>query len=151
MSLTLAHLQPGEVTLDDLRTVIDLWADQSPERERTSRSRSGSSGSGPPRRATWNVTPATRSPRVPNHAPDLLPHVDTQLLAVAQNERDLLALTLLLDLGIRKAELRGIMVRDSTSPRRHMTVFGKGPKERVPPLRGRVGSSRRRLPCSRRT
>ena len=30
MSLTLAHLQPAEVTLDDLRTVIDLWADKEP-------------------------------------------------------------------------------------------------------------------------
>lgn len=43
MSITLAHLEPGEVTLDDLRTVIDFGADREPQRARsgTRRSREG--------------------------------------------------------------------------------------------------------------
>ena len=31
MSVTLAHLEPDEVTLDDLRNVIDSWADREPQ------------------------------------------------------------------------------------------------------------------------
>ena len=140
-ALTLVHLQPGEVTLDDLRTVIDLWADKEP---RTRKNVTVAI------RQFWkwvvdevyaDVSPATRMryPKIPRRAPDLLPlHVDTQLLAVANHIRDRLALALLLDLGIRKSELGGVMVRDLDLARRHITVFGKGAKERVLPLRGRV-------------
>jgi integrase len=76
---------------------------------------------------------------VPNRAPDLLPQVlDTQRLAVAEIERDLLALIVLLDLGLRKSELGAIRVRDLDLARRVLTVFGKGQKERVLPMRGRI-------------
>jgi site-specific recombinase XerD len=141
MSLTLAHLQPAEVSLDDLRIVIDLWADKEP---RTRKNVTVAI------RQFWkwvvdegyrDVSPATRLryPKIPRRAPDLLPlHVDTQLLAAAEHIRDQLALALLLDLGIRKAELGGVMVRDIDLARRMITVFGKGAKERVLPLRGRV-------------
>ena len=47
-------------------------------------------------------------------------------------------LTVLLDLGVRKSELGGVMVRDLDLGRRILTVFGKGQKERVLPVRGRL-------------
>jgi integrase/recombinase XerD len=76
---------------------------------------------------------------VPKRAPDLLPRaIDTQLLAAAETDRDMLALIVLLDLGLRKSELGAIMVRDFDLSRRVLTVFGKGQKERVLPLRGRI-------------
>jgi site-specific recombinase XerD len=48
------------------------------------------------------------------------------------------ALLVLLDCGVRRAELAGIRIRDFDRARRQLTVFGKGQKERVIPLRGRI-------------
>ncbi len=71
--------------------------------------------------------------------PDLLPlRVDTQLLKVSRTARDRLALAILLDLGVRKSELGRLMVRDLDLGRRILTVFGKGQKERILPVRGRL-------------
>jgi integrase len=47
-------------------------------------------------------------------------------------------LLVLLDCGVRRAELGGIRMRDFDLARRQLTVFGKGQKERVIPLRGRI-------------
>jgi integrase/recombinase XerC len=141
MSLTLSNLEPRDVTIEDLRTVIDLWADREPRTRKKVTSAIRSFWTWAEDEGYVERSPAAklRSPKAPNHAPDLLPQaVDTQLLSVAQNERDLLALIVLLDLGIRKAELRGIMVRDFDLSRRTLTVFGKGQKGRVLPLRGRI-------------
>jgi integrase/recombinase XerC len=45
---------------------------------------------------------------------------------------------MLLDLGLRRSELTGIRVGDVDLARRTVTIFGKGQKSRVLPLRGRV-------------
>jgi integrase/recombinase XerD len=140
MAVTLARHQPGDVTLDDLRLVIDLWAD----REANTRRKVTSTIKGFWRWAEDEAhverSPAARlrTPKRPKHAVPLLPAVDTQLLAVAETVRDRLALLVLLDLGVRRSELTGIMCRDFDLGRRRLTVFGKGQKHRVLPLRGRI-------------
>jgi integrase len=141
MSLTLADKDPLEVTVDDLRDVIDLWAD----REARTRAKVTSVV-----RAFWSwaeeqdqvpFSPAAklRRPRAPRRAAPLLPQsADARLLNAAETARDRVGLLLLLDLGIRRSELTGVRPRDVDLSRRQITVFGKGQKSRVIPLRGRV-------------
>jgi len=141
MALTLADLDPLAVTIEDLREVIDLWAD----REARTRAKVTSVI-----RAFWAwaeeqdhvpLSPAAklRRPRAPRKAAPLLPlHADAQLLAACVRPRDRVALLLLLDLGLRRSELAGVRVRDLDLGRRELTVLGKGQKARVLPLRGRV-------------
>ena len=68
----------------------------------------------------------------------------------------MLALIVLLDLGLRKSELGGIMVRDFDLSRRVLTVFGKGRRSASFRLRGRIVLAAERymlteLPSSRST
>jgi integrase len=80
-----------------------------------------------------------RRPRAPRRAAPLLPHsADARLLNAAETARDRVGLLLLLDLGIRRSELTGVRPRDVDLGRRQITVFGKGQKSRVIPLRGRL-------------
>ena len=141
MALTLADKEPLEVTVDDLREVIDLWAD----REARTRAKVTSVI-----RAFWSwaeeqdqipFSPATklRRPRAPRKTAALLPrNADARLLNTTRTPRDRCALLLLLDAGLRRRELTGIRVQDIDLGRRQVTVFGKGQKSRVIPLRGRV-------------
>src|SRR3954452_6357586 len=141
MALTLADKDPLEVTVDDLREVIDLWAD----REARTRAKVTSVI-----RAFWSwaeeqdqvpFSPAAklRRPRAPRKAAPLLPQsADARLLNAAETARDRVGLLLLLDLGIRRSELTGVRPRDIDLGRRQIAVFGKGQKSRVIPLRGRV-------------
>lgn len=141
MSLTLADKDPLEVTVDDLRDVIDLWAD----REARTRAKVTSVV-----RAFWTwaeeqdqvpFSPAAklRRPRAPRKAAPLLPiNTDARLLNATPAPRDRVAVLCLLDLGIRRSELTGIRPRDIDLSRRQVTVFGKGQKSRVIPLRGRI-------------
>jgi integrase len=141
MSLTLADKDPLEVTVDDLRDVIDLWAD----REARTRAKVTSVV-----RAFWTwaedqdqvpFSPAAklRRPRAPRKTAPLLPQsADARLLNAATTARDRVGLLLLLDLGIRRSELTGIRPSDIDLGRRQITVFGKGQKSRVIPLRGRL-------------
>ncbi len=141
MSLTLADKDPLEVTVDDLRDVIDLWAD----REARTRAKVTSIV-----RAFWTwaedqdqvpFSPAAklRRPRAPRKTAPLLPvSTDARLLSATKTPRDRVAILVLLDLGVRRAELAGVRPRDIDLSRRHVTVFGKGQKGRVIPLRGRI-------------
>jgi site-specific recombinase XerD len=141
MSITLGEQLPGQVTLDDLRLVIDLWADREPRTRKNVTVAIRQFWKWASEEGYIDVSPATRLryPKIPRRTPDLLPlHVDTKLLNVADNARDRLALVILLDLGVRKSELGGVMVRDLDLGRRTLTVFGKGQKERVLPVRGRL-------------
>ena len=61
-----------------------------------------------------------------------------RLLAAAPTARDAFALSVLLDLGVRRNELRTLRVRDVDLARRALVVFGKGQKARVLPLRGPI-------------
>ena len=117
MSLSLADKDPLEVTVDDLRDVIDLWAD----REARTRAKVTSVV-----RAFWSwaeeqdqvpFSPAAklRRPRAPRKAAPLLPQsADARLLNAAETARDRVGLLLLLDLGIRRSELTGVRPWTST-------------------------------------
>jgi integrase/recombinase XerC len=141
MAITLADKDPLEVTVEDLREVIDLWS------ERSARTRQKVTSV---IRAFWTwaedqgfvpFSPAAkiRRPRAQRHAAPLLPaNIDARLLGSATTARDRLALLVLLDCGVRRAELAGIRVRDLDLGRRQLTVMGKGQKARVLPLRGRI-------------
>jgi site-specific recombinase XerC len=141
MALTLADKEPVEVTIEDLRDVIDLWAD----REARTRAKVTSVV-----RAFWAwaedqghvpFTPAAklRRPRAPRRSAPLLPaNTDARLLNTTTVGRDRAALLLLLDAGLRRTELTGVRVQDIDLSRRQVTVFGKGQKSRVIPLRGRI-------------
>jgi integrase/recombinase XerD len=141
MSLLLADREPLEVSTEDLREVIDTWA----MRQARTRAKVTSVI-----RAFWvwaeeeghaPFSPASkiRRPRAPRKTAPLLPaHVDELLLGCARTSRDRVALLVLLDCGIRRAELAGIRILDFDLARRQLTVFGKGQKERVIPLRGRI-------------
>ncbi len=141
MSLLLADREPLDVSTEDLREVIDTWA----MRQARTRAKVTSVI-----RAFWvwaeeeghvAFSPASkiRRPRAPRKTAPLLPaQVDELLLSCARTSRDRVALLVLLDCGIRRAELAGIRVRDFDLARRQLTVFGKGQKERVIPMRGRI-------------
>ncbi len=141
MALTLADREPLTVTVDDLRDVIDLWAD----REARTRGKVTSIV-----RSFWSwaeeqdcvpFSPAAklRRPRAPRRTAPLLPlDAASRLLSATVRPRDRVALLMLLDLGLRRSELAGIRVGDIDLARRTLTVFGKGQKSRVLPLRGRI-------------
>ena len=115
MALTLADRDPLEVSVEDLRDVIDLWADREartrakvtsvvrafwagPKSRITSRSRLRRSCGGLERRG---------------RARPLLPvNTDARLLNVTTTSpRDRVALLLLLDPGLRRSELTGVRVQ----------------------------------------
>jgi site-specific recombinase XerD len=141
MSLLLADREPLEVSTEDIREVIDTWA------MRHARTRAKVTSV---IRAFWvwaeeeghvPFSPASkiRRPRAPRKTAPLLPaHVDELLLDCSRTARDRLALLVLLDCGVRRAELAGIRICDFDLARQQLTVFGKGQKERVIPLRGRI-------------
>jgi site-specific recombinase XerD len=141
MALTLPDLEPCEVTIEHLRTVIDLWADREPRTRKKVTSAIRSFWKWAEEEGHVEHSPASRlrTPKIPKRAPELLPiAIDSQLLAVTETVRDRLALLTLLDLGLRKSELVGIQVADFDLGRLQLTVHGKGQKERVLPLRGRI-------------
>ena len=130
------------VTTDDLRLVIDaLWS----QREARTRAKVTSII------RSWfewcvderllDVSPAARirRPKLPQKAIPLLPdEARARLLAAAPTDRDVFALSVLLDLGVRRGELRMLRVRDVDLARRTLVVFGKGQKARSLPLRGGI-------------
>jgi integrase len=80
-----------------------------------------------------------RRPRAPRKTAPLLPvNTDARLLNATTTPRDRVAVLFLLDLGVRRSELTGVRPRDIDLSRRQVTVFGKGQKGRVIPLRGRI-------------
>jgi integrase len=141
MALALADREPLTVTIEELRDVVDLWAD----REARTRQKVTSVI-----RAFWawaednNYVPFSpaaklRRPRAPRKNAPLLPaNTDASVLAACERPRDRVGLLTLLDLGLRRNELAGIQGRDIDLARRALTVFGKGQKSRVLPLRGRI-------------
>lgn len=141
MSLTLADRAVIEVSVDDLRDVIDLWSLQ------TARTRAKVTSV---IRAFWAwaeeqghvaISPAARirRPKTERKVARVLPlNARPRLLGVARAPRDRLGLFCLLGLGLRRAELAGIQVRDFDADRGWLRVRGKGRKERIMPLRGPI-------------
>lgn len=141
MALTLSDRDPTEVSLEDLRDVVDLWSLREPATRAKviSVMRSFWSWAEDEGHVTDNPARRLRRPRKPKKAARLLPSgSDVPLLTAAASARDRLALLVLLDLGVRRAELAGLRVRDFDLARREVTVFGKGQKSRVVPFRGRI-------------
>jgi integrase len=141
MALTLADREVYEVSVEDLRGVIDLWAMRSPRTRAKVTSVI---------RAFWfwaeeqghiAVSPAARirRPKAEKKVARVLPlAAKPRLLESAKQPRDRLALFCLLELGLRKSELAGIQFRDFDVDRGLLRVYGKGRKERLLPLRGPI-------------
>lgn len=141
MSLTLADRELIEVSIDDLRMVIDLWAAQS------SRTRQKVTSVV---RAFWAwceeqghiaISPAARirRPRAEQQVVDVLPRdARPRLLVAAKHPRDRLGLFCLLVLGLRRQELANVQIRDFDAQRGILRVYGKGRKQRLLPLRGPI-------------
>lgn len=142
MSITLADKDPLEVTLDDLRDVIDVWWSTSSPRTRqkvTSVIRAFFEWAEDQSYLPINPATKLRRPRAPRREPrQLARNTDVRLVNAAPTVRDRLALMVLLDAGVRRSELGGIQVRDFDLARRELVVFGKGQKSRIVPLRGRI-------------
>lgn len=141
MALTLADREVIEVTIEDLRDVIDLWAEREPRTRQKVTSVIRAFWAWAEEQGHIAISPAAklRRPRAPCKEVSLLPkNIDARLLAAAPRARDRFALLCLLDLGVRRAELAGIQVRDVDAGRRQLTVTGKGQKSRVLPLPGRI-------------
>jgi integrase len=141
MALTIADREPLAVTIEDLRDVIDLWAEREPRTRAKVTSVIRSFWAWCEEQDHVPLSPAAklRRPRSPRKIAPLLPGgADGRLLGAAPRHRDRVALLLLLDLGLRRGELAGVRVSDFDLSRRALTVFGKGQKGRVLPLRGRV-------------
>jgi integrase len=68
-----------------------------------------------------------------------------RLLSQAKHPRDRLGLFCLLALGLRRAELASIQIRDFDGQRGVLRVHGKGQKERLLPLRGPILAELRSL------
>lgn len=146
MSLTLADKELINVSVDDLRTVIDLWG------MKTARTRQKVTSV---IRAFWSwaeeqghiaISPAARirRPRAERKVARVLPlDAHPRLLTVAKAPRDRLGLFCLLELGLRRAELAGLRFRDFDAQRGWVRVYGKGQKERLLPLRGPILSELR--------
>jgi integrase len=141
MSITLADRDPIDVSTEDLRTTIDLWS------TRTARTRQKVTSVV---RSFWGwmeeqghiaVNPAgrIRRPRAERRVARTLPlDARPRLLNQAKHPRDRLGLFCLLVLGLRRAELAGVQIRDFDAQRGILRVFGKGRKERLLPLRGPI-------------
>ena len=141
MSITLADREPIDVSVDDLRDVIDLWGERSPRTRQKVTSVVRAFWSWAEEQGHIAISPAARirRPRAEKRVAPLLPaDARPRLLTVAKHPRDRLALFCLLLLGVRRGELAGIQVRDFDAHRCSLRVYGKGRKERVLPLRGPV-------------
>ena len=141
MVLTLADKEPEDVTLEDLRVVLDLWTDREPATRAkvVSVMRSFWRWAEDEGRIPTNPALKLKRPRKPKHTPNLLPvSTDALVVAAAPTARDRLAVLILTDCGVRRAELAGVQVRHLDLARRQVTVTGKGRKQRTIPLRGRI-------------
>ena len=144
MSLSLADKEPLAVDVEDLRAVIDEhWSPPTTARTRakvTSVIRSFWTWAEDESLVPFSPAAKLRRPKAAKKTPGLLPvAADQRLLNAAETIRDELALLILIDCGLRRAELAGVQVRDIDLARKTLTVvLGKGQKSRVIPIRGRL-------------
>lgn len=141
MSLTLGQKEPYEVTTEDLREVIDLWGDRTAGTRQKITSIIKSFWEWAEEQGHIAISPAARirRPKGEQRVARVLPaDARPRILTAAKQPRDRLGLFCLLVLGIRRAELAGIQVRDFDAQRGILRVMGKGQKERLLPLRGPI-------------
>jgi integrase len=137
MSLAVADRELIEVTTEDLREVIDLWAVQSARTRQKITSIIRMFWGWCDEQGLIAINPAARikRPRAERRVAKVLPlAARPQLLTAVKHPRDRLGLFCLLVLGIRRGELGGIRFRDFDADREQLRVFGKGRKERMIPL-----------------
>jgi len=141
MALSLADRELYQVQTEDLREVIDLWSAQSARTRQKVTSVIRAFWSWAEQEGHVAISPAARirRPRAERKLARMLPaDARPRLLASCAEPRDRLALHILLGLGVRRAELAAIQVRNIDLPRRRLWVYGKGRKERVLALRGPI-------------
>ena len=141
MSLTLADRELIDVSIDDLREVIDLWAMQSARTRQKVTSVIRAFWAWAEEQGHIAISPAARirRPRAERKVARVLPlDAHPRLLTASNTPRDRLGLFCLLELGIRRAELAGLQFRDFDAQRGWVRVLGKGRKERILPLRGPI-------------
>lgn len=141
MSLHLAYRDLIEVSTEDLREAIDLWAMQSARTRQKVTSIIRSFWGWCEDEGHIAISPAARirRPRAERKVAKPLPlNARPQLLTSAKHPRDRLGLFCLLTLGVRRAELAAIQIRDFDADRGWLKVTGKGQKERILPLRGPI-------------
>src|SRR5215211_3077641 len=133
MSLTLADRDPIDVSTEDLRDVIDLWSARSARTRQKVTSVIRAFWAWMEEQGHIAISPAARirRPRAERRVARVLPlDARPRLLTAAKHPRDRLGLFCLLVLGLRRAELAGIQIRDFDAQRGILRVFGKGRKER---------------------
>jgi integrase len=141
MSLLLADKQVIEVDIEDLRSVIDLWARKSARTRQKVTSVIRSFWNWAEEQGHIAISPAARirRPKAEQRVAKILPlDARPRLLSTAKHPRDRLGLFCLLVLGLRRSELAGIQIRDFDAQRGILRVLGKGRKERLIPLRGPI-------------
>ena len=142
MTIKLAHREPLEIDVEDLRGVIDhYWSDASARTRQKVTSVIRAFWAWAEEESLVPFSPAARlrRPRAPRTIAPLLPaDARPRLLSIAKQPRDRLAIFCLLQLGLRRGELAGIRVRDFDVQRGILRVYGKGQKERLLPLRGPI-------------
>ena len=134
MSLTVADRELIEVSTEDLREVIDLWAAQSARTRQKVTSVVRAFWAWCEEQGYIAISPAARirRPRADRRMARALPaSARPRLLEAAGHPRDRLGLFCLLGLGLRRGELGGVQVRDFAEDGSWLRVFGKGRKERV--------------------
>ncbi len=141
MSLTLADKELIEVSIEDLRDVIDLWSLQTARTRQKVTSVIRSFWGWCEEQGHIAISPAARirRPRAERKLAKVLPlDARPRLLTVAKHPRDRLGLFCLLVLGLRRSELAGLQIRDMDAQRGVLRAYGKGQKERMMPLRGPI-------------
>ena len=141
MSLSLADKELIEVSVEDLRDVIDLWGGRAARTRQKVTSVIRAFWSWAEEQGHIALSPAARirRPKAEQKVAPLLPlDARPRLLSQAKHPRDRLGLFCLLALGLRRAELAGIQIRDFDAERGVLRVHGKGQKERLLPLRGPI-------------
>jgi integrase len=142
MCLALGETEFLATSTEDLREVIDAcWGERSARTRAKVTSVIRSFWSWAEEQGHIAVDPAhrIRRPRAERKVARILPaDARPRLLTVAKHPRDRLALFCLLALGVRRAELAGVQVRDFDAQRGVLRVYGKGQKERLLPLPGPV-------------
>jgi integrase len=141
MARLLADREVHEVSIDDLRLVIDSWEKQTARTRQKVTSVIRSFWAWAEEQGHIALSPAARirRPRAERKVARVLPlDAHPRLLRASPEPRDRLALFCLLELGLRKDELAGIQFRDFDAARGWLRVSGKGRKERILPLRGPI-------------
>jgi integrase/recombinase XerC len=141
MSLSVADRELIEVSIEDLRDVIDLWGGRSARTRQKVTSVVRAFWSWAEEQGHIAISPAARirRPRAERKIAKVLPlDARPRLLSAADHPRDRVGLYCLLVLGLRREELACVQIRDFDAQRGLLKIYGKGQKERLIPLRGPI-------------